>query len=330
MTKQHDYYEILGVGRNATSKEIKSAYRKLARKYHPDVNKASDATEKFQQATEAYEILSDPEKRKMYDQFGAAAFRGAQAGATGARPSGWPGGAQGVRVNFADMFGQGGGFGSMGLDEILEALGGQARANSRRRTSNVRPSHKGRDIEHNVHIEFLQAISGTSTTLRLHSTGHDGKTTTQTISVKIPPGVRDGQKIRLRGKGEPGPGGPGDLLIVCHIRPHAYFKRDGNDIIVEVPIGITEAALGAKVDVPTIDGTTTVKIPPGTPSGRKLRLRGKGVASADKKKSHGDQYVVIKIVPPAKMPHQAREMLKNFAKIQADHGWDPRAEAPWK
>ena len=331
MAREHEYYEILGVKRNATDREIKSAYRKLARKYHPDVNKAPDATEKFQKATEAYEVLSDSEKRKMYDQFGSAAFsRGGPGPAGGPGQGGWPGGAQGVRVNFSDMFSGSGGFGGMGLDEILQALGGQARATGRRRTPHPGPAPKGGDVEHHVNLEFIQAIYGTSTTLRLQSTDHDGQTETQTISVKIPPAVRDGQKIRLRDKGQPGPGGAGDLLIVCHVRPHAYFRRDDNDITVDVPIGIVEATLGGKVDVPTIDGTTTMKIPPGTPSGRKLRLRGKGIAPADKKKSPGDQYVVIKITPPAKLSREAKDLLKKFAKIQADHGYDPRAKAPWK
>lgn len=333
MAEQRDYYEVLGVKKDAGDKEIKSAYRKLARKYHPDVSKAPDATEKFREATEAYEVLSDGEKRKMYDQFGSAAFKGGPAGGPGG-PRGWPGGAQGVRINFADMFGGGGGgggggFAGMGLEEILEALGGRARHKGRRCQS-AGPAPKGRDIEHHVNIEFLQAVYGTSTTLRLQSRDQVGKTATQTISVKVPPGVRDSQKIRVRGKGEQGHGGPGDLLLVCHVQPHAYFKRDGDDISVEVPIGIVEAALGAKVDVPTIDGMTAVKIPPGTSSGRRLRLRGKGIASADKKKPRGDQYVAIKIVPPAKLSDETKELLEKFAKIQAEQGVGPRANVPWK
>lgn len=336
MASQRDYYEILGIKKNASDKEIKSAYRKLARKYHPDVSKADDASEKFCQATTAYEILSDGEKRKMYDQFGHAAFKGGQAGPAGGS-QGWPGGMdQGVRVNFADMFGRGGpsggGFAGMGLEEILEALGGQARQKTARRSRSRRAAvaPKGRDVEHHVNLEFLQAIYGTSTTLRLQSTDQLGKTATQTISVKIPAGVRDGQKIRVRGKGEDGPGGSGDLLLVCHMKPHAYFKRDGENITIEVPIGIAEAALGAKVDVPTIDGMTTVTIPPGTPSGRKLRLREKGIPSADKKKPRGDQYVAIKIVPPTKLAGESKKLLENFSKIQKEQGYDPRADVPWK
>lgn len=334
MAKQRDYYEILGVRKNATDKEIKSAYRKLARKYHPDVSKVTNASEKFREATTAYEILSDGEKRKMYDQFGQAAFKGGPGGAPGG-PQGWPGGmGQGVRINFADMFGRGGsgggGFMGMGLEEILEALGGHARQKKTRHSHPARSVPKGRDIEHHVNLEFLQAIYGTSTTLRLQATDQTGKTATQTISVKIPAGVRDGQKIRLRGKGEDGPGGTGDLLLVCHVQPHAYFKRDGDNITVEIPIGIDEAALGAKVDVPTIDGITTVTIPPGTPSGRRLRLREKGIPSADKKKTRGDQYVAIKIVPPVQLADESKKVLEKFAKIQAEKGSDPRADVPWK
>ncbi len=335
MAQQRDYYEVLGVKKNATDKDIKSAYRKLARKYHPDVNKADDASEKFREATTAYEILSDAEKRKMYDQFGHAAFKGGQAGGAGG-PQGWPGGmGQGVRIDFADMFGGGrgsggGGFMGMGLDEILEALGGHARHKSARRGHQPVAAPKGRDIEHHVNLEFLQAIYGTSTTLRLQSTDNAGKTATQTISVKIPAGVKDGQKIRVRGKGEDGHGGAGDLLLVCHVQPHAYFKRDGDNITVEVPIGIVESALGTKVDVPTIDGMTTVTIPPGTPSGRRLRLREKGVPSADKKKPRGDQFVAIKIVPPATLAEDSKTLLEKFAKIQEEQGYDPRADVPWK
>ncbi len=323
MAQKRDFYDVLSVKKDATAAQIKSAYRKLARKYHPDVNKDDDATKKFQEASEAYEVLSDTKKRQTYDQFGMAAFTQGAAGGGGA-PPGWGGGMGGggqrVNVNFADIFGGGGtgdGFAGMGLDDILEALGGgTGRRSARGRTRG--PAPKGQDVGYRVMLDFLQAIRGTELTLKVDS---------QNISVKIPAGVKDGQKIRLRGKGHPGPGGSGDLLIECKIRKHLYFCRDGNDISVEVPISITEAALGAKVDVPTIDGTTTVKIPAGVASGRRLRLKEKGVLPAGKDKTRGDQYVTIKIAPPEKLSKEARELLEKFDK---KNHYDPRAEAPWK
>jgi curved DNA-binding protein len=333
MATQRDYYDILGVKRNASAADIKSAYRKLARKYHPDVNKAADAGAKFREATKAYEVLSDPEKRKTYDQFGPDAF---ERGGPGARPGGpggpgAAGGPGGVRVDFrdiGDIFGGGGGghgFMGMSLDEIMEALGGRARRSGRRAgggRSTRGPAPKGQDLEHTLQLDFMQALYGTQASLQI--TGGDGS---QTITVKIPPGVKDGQRIRVRGKGGEGPGGAGDLYIVCQIRPHPYYRREGNDLYVDVPISVTEATLGGKIDVPTIDGMTTVTIPPGTPSGRKLRLREKGVQPADKSKSRGDQYVVVKIVPPTELSDKASELMQQFADVTDN---DPRAEAPWK
>ena len=326
MAEKRDFYEVLGVKKDATTAQIKSAYRKLARKYHPDVNKAADATEKFQEATESYDVLSDTKKRQTYDQFGMAAF---VQGTAGGPPPGWGGaynrgdpmGGQRVNINFADIFGNtqsvGGGFAGMGLDEILEALGGQA---SRRSVRGHRPGtpRKGQDAEYRVMLDFMQGIRGTELSLKVDS---------QNISVKIPPGVKDGQKIRLRGKGHPGPGGNGDLLIECNIRKHLYFRREGNDIYVEIPISITEAALGAKVDVPTIDGITTVTVPAGIASGRRLRLREKGVLPAGENKTRGDQHVTIKIVPPTELSKEGRELLEKFDK---KNHYDPRGEVPWK
>jgi DnaJ-class molecular chaperone len=153
-----------------------------------------------------------------------------------------------------------------------------------------------------------------------------GARRTETITVKIPPGVREGSRIRIRGKGRSGAAGWGDLYIVTHVRDHPYFQRVGNDVLVEVPISVTEAALGAKVDVPTLDGMTTVTIPPGTPSSRRLRLRGKGVAAADGT-NRGDQYVIICVVPPPKVSRKGRQLLEEFAKGEA---FDPRETVPWK
>jgi curved DNA-binding protein len=320
---QRDYYEVLGVKKTASPNEIKSAYRKAARKHHPDVNKAPDAEKKFREATEAYDVLGDPEKRKQYDQFGPAAFQGGRAG-----PQGWagrPGGARTVEFDFNDIFGGGGGadFMHMGLEDILEALGGSARRKAGR---TPRAAPKGQDLEHQVELDFLQAIRGASTALRICTTDPSGREKTQTLTVKIPPGVRDGQRIRVSGKGTEGPGGSGDLLLLCRVREHPYFRREGNDIHVQTPISLVEAALGASVEVPTLDGMTTIKIPPGTPSGRRLRLRGKGVAPAGAGE-RGDQYVIVKIVPPTELSPKGRQLLEEFAKIQPQN---VRDDAPWK
>jgi curved DNA-binding protein len=326
MAKSKDYYKILGVKKSASADEIKSAYRKLARKYHPDVNKSPDAAEKFREASEAYEVLSDPEKRKAYDQFGADAFRAGAGGGAGARQ---PRGGPSVHVGFEDFFG-GGGFMGMSLDEILEQLGGQARGSARggrrTRTRTTEPAPRGQDLEHHLSLDFLQAVHGMTTTLRLRSTDPGGRETTETLSIKIPPGVREGQRIRVRGKGAAGPGGPGDLFIVCHINTHPFFRREGDDIYLDLPLTYTEAALGTKIDVPTIDGETTLTIPPGIAGGQKLRLRGRGIAPPGKGDQRGDQYVVVKIAPPAELTDKAKKLLKDLEKAQP---YNPRANLPW-
>lgn len=312
---------MLGVPRNAGGDQIKSAYRKLARKYHPDVNKASDAASKFNEATEAYEVLSDQQKRRQYDQFGHVGpdggFPWGQAGPGGPGGAG-PRGPQGPGFNFTDFFsggGRSGGFAGMSLDDILEALG----AASSGKRSRQQARQRGRDRESHVNLDFLQAARGATVTMRLR--GKD-PSSQETIEVRVPPGVHEGSRVRVRGKGEPGPSGTGDLYIVVHVAEHPYFRRDGNDIFVDVPISIVDAALGTKVDVPTIDGMTSVTIPPGIASSQKLRLRGRGIASQGGQK--GDQFVVVKIVPPAKLSEKGRELLKELQKTD-DCGVKP----PW-
>ncbi|MFB3891318.1 MAG: DnaJ C-terminal domain-containing protein [Phycisphaerae bacterium] len=323
---KRDYYDVLGVGRDASVDQIKAAYRKLARKYHPDVNKASDAPTKFKEATEAYEVLSDPQKRKMYDQFG---FIGPGEGfpqggpGPGGRTYQWRGQpGQGFNINIDDIFGGGGqGFMGMSLDEILQQLAG----GGRRGAGQPRAGRGGRaayepqpsDLDAEVTLDFMQAINGTTVSLRLQAGD-----ASQTINVKIPPGVHEGSRIRVRGKGSAG----GDLYIITHIREHPYFRREGDDIHVQVPVSITEAALGAKVDVPTLNGMTTVTVPPGTSSSRLLRLRGLGVARPNGR-GRGDQYVEIRIVAPPSVSDKGAELLRQFDAIEK---FDPRAGVPWR
>ena len=319
---KRDYYAVLGVKRNASADEIKSAYRKLARKYHPDANKSAGAAEKFTEATEAYDVLSDAEKRKLYDQYGhAGPAAGPGAGFAGAGRGGQAG--QGAAFNFGDIFGGGSGFAGMSLDDILQSLGGGRGRRGRRREP--RPPQRGSDSETRLTLDFLQALHGTATRIRISRQGPDGSTQQETIEVKIPAGVKDGSKIRVRGKGGLGEGSPGDLYIIVNVRAHEYFRREGDDIYVSVPISITEAALGAKVDVPTLDGTSTVTVPAGTASGRKLRLRGKGVRRASSEP--GDQYVVIQIVPPPSPGEREKQLLTELQGLLAH---DPRAKCLWR
>jgi DnaJ-class molecular chaperone len=257
----------------------------------------------------------------MYNQFGHAGPQG-PAGAPGGRTYTWTSG--GAPVDFEEIFGGGSsGFGGMGLDEILEALSGGHRGPSRR----AAPPRRGSDAEYDLALDFMEAIRGTTATLRIRAP--DSKTG-ETINVKIPPGVREGSRIRVRGKGQPGPAGRGDLYIVTHVRDHPYFRREGDDIYVDLPVSIAEAALGATIDVPTIDGMTRVKVPPGTSSSVHLRLKRKGApcrTGGGGKDSRGDQYVVIRIVAPSTLSPQGRELLR---KLQDTEKLDPRESVPWK
>ncbi|MGB2819863.1 MAG: J domain-containing protein, partial [Phycisphaerae bacterium] len=227
---------------------------------------------------------------------------------------------QGVSFNFRDIFGGGGsssGFMGMSLEDILESLrGGRARRR--------RKPRRGADTESHLTLEFLQAVDGTTTRIRVSRVDADDRRHEETIDVKIPPGVREGSKVRVRGKGQMGPDGSGDLYITVHVRAHPYFRREGDDIYVHLPISITEAALGAKVDVPTLDGTSTVKVPAGTASSKRLRLRGKGVKRNGR--TPGDEYVVIEIVPPKDPGDRQKELLEELAGLDPA---DPRAGCPW-
>jgi len=310
--EKRDYYEVLGVSRGASEGDIKKAYRRLAKQYHPDQNKGDkNAEARFKEVQEAYDVLSEKDKRERYDQFGHAGLDPRYGAAPG---GGWTT-TEGRPVDihdFAEFF-QGGG-GEPGGASIFEQLfGGRGGGVRYRHASEEDEVPTSRDIVHEITLTFDQAVHGT--TLEVELTGAAGKR--QQISVRIPPGVRDGQTIRVRGKGQAGRRGraAGDLLVVCHVQAHAYFRRVDDDIYLDAPVTITEASLGAKVDIPTLDGTRTVTVPPGTSSGVKLRLAGLGVANP-KTGQRGNQYAVIKIVPPAELTPQKHKLLEELAGLE--------------
>jgi len=306
-----DYYEVLGVARDASADAIKKAYRKMARKYHPDVNPGDKTAEKnFKEVQQAYDVLSDPEKRALYDRYGAAGFEGMAAAGPRASASEWtsrfgqPGGETVDFTEFFGSFGQGHGAEGGGGAGIFEDLIGRMRGG---RAARPRAGH---DVEAHLTIPFLTAVQGGETTVELQR--GDGKR--ESLVVKIPPGVDTGSKLRLKGRGEPGPKGApaGDLTIVLSVAPHPYFQRDGRDLLVEVPLSVSEALLGASIEVPSLDGMKTMKIPPGASSGQKLRLKGQGVPASGGK-PQGDLFVVVKIVVPKNLDEESKELIAKFA-----------------
>jgi len=332
---KRDYYEVLGVERGASDDDIRSAYRRLARKYHPDLNPGDRAAEqKFKELSEAYETLADPKKRKAYDEFGFAGVQmGAEAGAgaagAGARPG--PGGFRytwsGRGSPFEDAafeaFGGAGPEGASFFDELFSHLGGTRAGRARGR----RPAAAGQDAESAITLTFDQAVRGVHSSLTLERRAADGSVRAERLAVRIPPGVRDSQRLRLRGQGGPGFGGgpPGDLYLVIRVQEHPYFRREGQDVSIDLPITVAEAALGAAVDVPTVHGRTTVHVPPGTASGARLRLRGQGIPGPGGK-GRGDQYCVIRIVPPRQMNERERQLFEELRNLQKEI---PRTGAPW-
>ncbi|MGG3963209.1 molecular chaperone DnaJ [Heyndrickxia faecalis] len=356
---KRDYYEVLGVAKDASKDEIKKAYRKLSKKYHPDINKAPDAAEKFKEIQEAYEVLSDDQKRAQYDQFGHA----------------------GPNQGFGDGSGFGGfsssDFGNFGFEDIFSTFFGGGRRND------PNAPRQGADLQYTMTLEFEEAVFGKETDIRIpreetcdtchgtgakpgthpkecphchgtgqlnteqstpfgrivnrrvcHYCGGTGKIITdkcktcggtgrvkkrRKIHVKIPAGIDDGQQLRVAGQGEPGiNGGPaGDLYIIFHVRPHELFERDGDDIYCEIPIAFTQAALGDEIEVPTLHGKVKLKIPAGTQSGTKFRLRGKGVPNVH---GHGtgDQHVITRIVTPTKLTDRQKQLLREFAEVSGE------------
>ncbi|HWB85873.1 MAG TPA: molecular chaperone DnaJ [Bryobacteraceae bacterium] len=388
MSPKHDYYETLGVPKKASADEIRKSYRKLARKYHPDLNPGDKSAEdRFKQVQEAYGVLSDSKKRQMYDQHGFYSengFAGAGPGAAGERQPGM----DFSGFDFSDFFAGAGaeagshgrrktsGSGSGGFRDIFsQYFGGQGGAQQ------AEPE-RGSDLEYVMDIDFWQAIKGTQARLSItrydvcgtcHGSGStgtgevtcpqckgtgnvsqmagamkfnltcprcggsgklrnacpecggDGRVTrTETVEVRIPPGARNGSRLRVPGKGNAGTmGAPsGDLYITTKVEEHPFFHREGDNIEIEVPVSVWEAALGAKIEVPTIDGRTLLKIPQGTHSGQRFRMREKGVMNS-RTNQRGDQIVAVKIEAPAPRDERTRELLRELSNL---HPEDPRAE----
>jgi DnaJ-class molecular chaperone len=312
-----DYYKILGVPKTATAEEIKKAYRKLARQYHPDVNKKPEAEKRFKELNEANEVLADPDKRKRYDQLGPEWARYASGG-------GFPGGNGFPEANgptqwtYAGSPGAGGNpFGEeTGFSDFFRTIFGEGVESQPRRGTRAR-ARAGADSEHVVEVTLPEAFHGAARTLELR--GQDGAS--RTLEVRIPAGVRDGQRIRLAGQGGQGQGGgpSGDLYLRVSVRPHPFFTRDGDDLRAELPIALHEALLGAEVTVPTLKGRVTLRIPAETQNGRTIRLAGQGLPRAGG--GSGDLFVTVKVVLPTKLTEREREL----AATLAQRGDDVRA-----
>src|SRR5580698_4734180 len=406
-TPKKDYYEILGVKKSASADDIRKAFRKLARKYHPDVNPGDkSAEEKFKTLSEANDVLSDPKKRKIYDQVGfysdnidpataeAYARGGGEPGGAGGFPGGFSGGTgaggQGIPVDFggfdfSDLVDSasrgarrsGGGSGGSSFRDIFSGMFGGGRG-----ATEEEGPEPGTDLEYQVNVPFWTAIRGgvmrlnisrhdtcgncqgqgfleapgkcpqcggsgqiTQTSGRMkfnvqcprcHGTGKNLSTcptchgngtvaNSEPLEVRIKAGTRDGQRIRLPGKGNAGAhgGAAGDLYAIIRTENHPIFRRDADDIYLTVPVNATEAALGSKIEVPTIDGRALLKIPPGTQSGQKLRLREKGVPSATREGVRGDEIVEITVTVPMPRDERTKELLRELAKLNPE---DPRAE----
>jgi len=379
-TTKQDYYELLGVARKASAKDIRAAYRKLARKYHPDLNPGDKAAEeKFKQVQEAYEVLSDTKKRQMYDQFG---FNVPGPGGVPPPGTGYGGAApEDIHFDFGGFdFGgaQGGAQGGTSFRDLFSQFFRGANA------AQATPEHEpGSDLEYQIDITFSEAMHGTvkkisftrldvcpvchgtgaapgdektcptcggsgqvtqvSGKMRFQITcsrcGGSGKLRTvcrncggegrvqkmETLDVRIPPGAQTGSRVRVAGRGNAGAhgGAPGDLYIILRVEPHPFFERRGDDLYTVVPVTVPEATLGAKVEVPTIDGRAQVRIPPGTSSGKKLRLREKGAPSIRHSGKRGDQIVEVQVVVPKPEDERIRNLMKELSKADQE---DPRRE----
>lgn len=295
-----DPYAALGVSKNASEEDIRRAFRKLAKELHPDIAKGTE--EKFKKVSSAYEILGDPDKRRAYD-------RGEIDGRGDPRHSGFRQYARGARAGAGAGAG-GGGFEEFGFGDIFSDIFGAASQRASARPSFVA---KGPDVRYTLEVDFLEAVSGATKRVTLPGGG--------TLDLNVPAGVADSQVLRLKGKGQRGVGGAeaGDALVEVRVRPHPQFKRDDDDILLEVPITIDEAVLGAKVEVPTVSGRVQLTIPKGTSSGRVFRLKGKGVKSAGRTEA-GDQLVSVRVVMPETIDDNLAYF---FSEWKQKHGYDP-------
>ncbi len=314
-----DYYKTLGVARTATAEEIKKSYRRLARKYHPDVSKEKDAEQKFKEVQEAYEVLKDAEKRAAYDQLGS----GWQSGQQFRPPPEWASGFEFGGGTGPQGAGGAHAFGEHGFSDFFASLFGGA---SPFAAAGARAQHGGRDHHARIDLDLEEAFGGGARTLELKrpELKSDGtlELRAHTVRVTIPAGVTDGQLIRLAGQGEPAPGGgrAGDLYLEVHVRPNRLYQLDGRDVTLTLPVAPWEAALGATVTVPTLGGTVEMQVPPGAQSGQKLRLRGRGLPG----QPPGDAYVQLKVVLPPATSSEARAA---YADMRAKLGnFDPRAD----
>ena len=295
---ENDLYKVLGVSRDASAEDIKKAYRKLSRQHHPDMNPDDKTAEaKFKEIQNAYDVLSEPDKRKQYDTFGQTFPGGGPGGNWGG------GGGQAGPIDLESLFGgAGGGF---NFSDLFGGGGGRAGGRTRR-GGGARP---GASLEAEIEVPFRVAAEGGQHELHVNRNGQRER-----IAVKIPAGIESGAKLRLAGQGEPGSGGAsaGDIIVTVKVAADPVFRRDGSNILLDVPLTISEAVLGTKVDVPTLgEGQVTVTIPPGTSSGAKLRLRGRGLINRQTQEK-GDQYCVVKIVVPKQVSEQAAALLNEF------------------
>lgn len=316
-----DYYEILGVQRDASQDEVKQAYRRLARKYHPDVNKDAEAEHRFKEVGEAYEVLKDPEKRKLYDQYGAdwktgkqqEEYRNKYRQQYQQQHAGFEGSSG---FGFGDGFTGGGEY-----SDFFESLFGSA--GRRGRHSRAQRKMKGEDVRATITIPLADAFHGATRRINysIQSVSPDGQVINKpvTLNVKIPKGIRDGQTIRLAGQGSPGHNGGenGDMLLKVELEKHPVYSYDGADLYVDLPVAPWEAAMGGEVEIPTPAGSIKMKIPPGSGQGKKLRLKEKGIPA----KKPGDLYVVLNIVLPPANDAKSRKVYEEMK----DLGFNPRS-----
>ena len=318
---KRDYYAVLGVDKAADADAIKKAHRRLARQFHPDMNKSNpDAAARFQEVQEAYDVLSDPVKRKSFDDFGHAGPMPGGDPFSGFRPGSSPGGSTGGGRSRRQWTPGGGAsaedygaspqdFGDGQFGEIFEQLFGQKGPFGRQpqpgRGAATAP--RPADVEYPVTLTFEQSARGSTLPLKIDRGDGAG----ETIEIKVPAGVKTGSRVRVKGRGERGPGGAsGDLYIVVSVSPHSHFRRDGLDVLVDAPVSVYDAMLGGKVDVPTVDGQViTLRVPPGTSGGTKLRVKGRGVFRGAEK---GDQLVIVQVVVPKDLDDEAKALVEQL------------------